>query len=269
METEVYRQFYEAEKDHWWFKGMRYLCAKVVGKYRGDEERGCILDIGCGTGELTKSLEVFGSVFGADYSPDALSFCKKRGISRLIRTSAERTGFRDSSFSLIVAFGLIEHLNDDGLFLSEMRRILKDRGHLVILTSAFQFLWSSHDDIVHHKRRYSRDGLKKMMEEQGFRVNKISYVNSFLFPAIAVTRFFQRRFDSRARSEKGFLGIARPPALFNSIFYKILQAEAKILNYTDLPFGVGIVSVGEKRLVGGVKEDHVIHKSRCRPKFAA
>ncbi|MFH0771916.1 MAG: class I SAM-dependent methyltransferase [Candidatus Omnitrophota bacterium] len=249
MEPEVYQQFYELEKDHWWFRGMRYLCKKVIETYCKDEECEHILDIGCGTGELTKSLEIFGNVFGADSSADALAFCKKRGLYRLVRTSAECTGFKDNFFSLIVAFGLIEHLNDDKLFLAEMRRILKDHGHLIILTSAFQFLWSSHDEIVHHKRRYTRGGLKKMMEGEGFRVNKISYINSFLFPAIAAVRFFQRRFDSLNRSRENFLGITNVPPLINSFFYKILQAEAKILNYTDLPFGVGIISVGEKKSV--------------------
>lgn len=228
---------------------MRYLCTRIIDRYCKDGGCGRILDIGCGTGELTKSLEIFGDVFGADYSPDALAFCKKRGISRLIRISAERTGLKSNSFSLIVAFGLIEHLDEDRLFLAEMRRILKEGGHLVILTSAFQFLWSSHDEMVHHKRRYTRGSLKKMMEKEGFRVNKISYVNSFLFPAITTVRFFQRCFDSRNRPGENFLGITKVSPLANAIFYKILQTETKILNYIDLPFGVGIVSVGEKRSV--------------------
>jgi len=77
MEPDIYRQWYEFEKDHWWTKGMRYLCESVISKYCGSGKKNEILDIGCGTGELTKTLGAFGRVTGADLSSEALGFCRK------------------------------------------------------------------------------------------------------------------------------------------------------------------------------------------------
>jgi ubiquinone/menaquinone biosynthesis C-methylase UbiE len=247
MEADIYRQFYEFEKDHWWSKGMRHLCASAVNRYHIPDISHRILDIGCGTGEMTRSLNALGKTYGADIADEAIAFCRKRGIKRLIRTSAQTAGLKDGVFSTVVAFCLIEHIDDDAAFLKEMSRIMERKGHIVILTSAFSFLWSEHDELAHHKRRYRLGQLKALMQENGFIVKKASYVNSFLFPVIAVIRMMQRFFRIHTSSEKKFvLDFVKLPRLINSLFYALLVAESNIMKYIDLPVGVGILCIGQK-----------------------
>ena len=247
MESDIYKQFYEFEKDHWWSKGMRYLCNSMIARYHGIKTGDYILDIGCGTGEMTRSLGDIGVTFGADCSSEAIDFCKKRGIDRLVRTTAEDAAFKDSSFSVVVAFCMIEHIEDDKLFLKRMNSILKHGGYLIVLTSAFQFLWSAHDDLAHHKRRYTACQVGRIMRESGFRVNKLSYVNCILFLPILIVRLFQRCFNIQPKLEKRFLlDIVKIPNFINNALYLLLKVETILLNYIDFPFGVGIIGIGQK-----------------------
>lgn len=248
MEKDVYRQWHEYERDHWWTKGMRYLSKQVIAKDHDNSRDGYILDIGCGTGELTKELSLFGGVIGADFSREALDFCRDRGIKTLVRTSAQKTGFRNNTFSLIVAFCLIEHLEDDRAFLKEMHRILKTDGKLIVLTSAFHFLWSQLDELAHHKRRYTKKELNDIMKESNFHVTKISYANFLLFGPIALVRIFQKLFRVKTQvGNKFVLDVVYTPRFLKNILYKILQIEANMLKYINFPFGVSLLCVGQKK----------------------
>lgn len=72
-----------------------------------------------------------------------------------------------------------------------LRDQLKSNGYALFTVPAHQWLWSHHDEINHHKRRYSRKTLKAALEEVGFHVEKISYYNMWLFPLAVIVRFFK------------------------------------------------------------------------------
>ena len=246
MNKSVYQQFYELERDHWWFKGMRNMCLRMITQYVPNKSEHRILDVGCGTGELTRALVSFGVVTGADSSDEALIFCRRRGLNKLVKTSAECTPFGDNTFSLIIAFGLIEHLNNDQLFLKEMYRVLQPGGSLIILTSAFNFLWSEHDVVVHHKRRYRISELKIKFNSAGYKIRKISYVNFMLFHFAVIRRILSlfKVFNNRA-----YLGtpyVFRLNRLVNSFLYKVLNFETMLLTKINFTYGIGILCVVQK-----------------------
>jgi len=114
------------------------------------------LDVGCGTGFWTKELETFGQMCGLDVAPEALHFSRKRGINRLVRGTTEYLPFRAESYELITATGVIEHLCDEEGFVHDLYRVCKSEGYILLLTSAYEFLWSRHDEIAQHKRRYTK-----------------------------------------------------------------------------------------------------------------
>ena len=246
MRLTVYKQLFEFENNHWWVKGIRDLCITMLSKYCSGNHK-YILDIGCGTGELSRPLERLGCVFSADSSVLALDFCKRRSLQRLIRTSAEHPGFKNNSFSVVVAASLIEHLEKDELFFEEMHRVLKKNGYLIILTSAFQFLWSRHDELSHHKRRYRLRFINELMRRNQFSIKKISYTNCFLFPAILLVRVLQKYFTFRGDSNRIFLlKSVRGQGSLNNIFYHILRVESQILKHINFPYGVNILCIGQK-----------------------
>lgn len=249
VETSVYKQFYELEQEHWWFAGMRTICRdllkRVVGANDGDRTLTC-LDVGCGTGLWTKELESFGQVCALDVAPEALAFCRERGINRLVHATAENLPFKSHSFNLMTAVGVIEHLDDDKQFLAELLRVCRPGGHVLLLTSAYELLWSRHDEIVHHKRRYTNADLRRLLITSGFQVIQNSYVNTFLFPPILAIRLIQRLSSVSGASQNRTPDVVKPASLVNGILYSILWFEAKLMNFISFPFGVGLLTIIRK-----------------------
>jgi ubiquinone/menaquinone biosynthesis C-methylase UbiE len=252
MEKGVYQQFYELEEDHWWFAGMRTICRDllkrlIVGNY-DDRVLRC-LDVGCGTGRWTKELEFFGQVYALDVAPEALDFCRKRGIHRLLHATAENLPFKSRTFSLITAIGVIEHLDDDKHFLEELLRVCRPGGYVLLLTSAYNLLWSRHDEIVHHKRRYTNAALSGRLITSGFKVVQSSYVNTVLFPPILAVRLIQRLSGASAASRNRSPDVFKPASLINGILYSFLWFEAKLMKFIGLPFGVGLLTITRRPVV--------------------
>jgi SAM-dependent methyltransferase len=260
MEQSVYQQFYEIEKDHWWFIGMRKICRSLL-ENTSDYSKirsGRCLDVGCGTGLWTRELAFpDGSACGLDFSEDALAFCQQRGLKKLVRASGVSLPFLSSSHQAISALGVVEHLEDDRSFLVELSRVCSPGGYVLILTSAYNFLWSRHDDIVHHKRRYTKKDLKKLVDSAGLDPVRVSYVNTFLFGPIILFRFFQKILGLDEKGEKADHGspdLFVPLSTVNAVLTFILWLEAKLLGFINLPFGVGIVVLARKPHILGSSE---------------
>jgi len=248
VETSVYQQFYELEQEHWWFAGMRILCLTLLKRLQignGGEGTRC-LDVGCGSGLWTKELEAFGHVCGLDMAPEALHFCRRRGIHRLVRATADRLPFRSESYGLITAIGVIEHLGDEKDFLSELYRVCRPGGYVLLVTSAYDFLWSRHDEIVHHKRRYTGGQFVQLLVSSGFKVVRKSYANMFLFPPILAIRLGQRLWGGQTIPETGSPDVFLVAPVVNKLLYWILWTEAKLLNFVTFPFGVGLFAIAQK-----------------------
>jgi len=109
----------------------RYGFAKAFIK--GDN----VLDVACGGGHgsFIISCNSGSLVCGLDISKKAISFAKANFQNQNLRFcqgDVYKTGFADSSFSSIVSIETIEHLSDHDMFLSELKRVLKKDGVLVI-----------------------------------------------------------------------------------------------------------------------------------------
>jgi len=247
MEQAVYRQFYEIERSHWWFVGMREICSTLLKQVRGSCEIKSLrsLDVGCGTGLWTAELEQGGRVCGLDYSAEALRFCQKRGLKNLIRATGTSMPFIKDSYDTITALGVIEHLEDDKGFLAEVFRVCAPSGYVLLLTSSYEFLWSRHDEIVHHKRRYTCRQLQSLLAASGFETVRISYVNTILFIPILITRLIQR-FLSEKEETEGSPDLFVPPRILNRILFRVLWLEARLMSICSYPFGVGIVVLARK-----------------------
>ena len=252
MKTEVYDQINELEKDHWWYKGMFALSRDQLEKYVFRSPAGSgkctILDIGCGTGYWTEELLGRGIVIAADNSRKALAICRRRGLNNLIECSADALPISSESCDLITALGVIEHLDDDRGLAREMQRALQPGGYGVILTSAYMFLWSEHDDVAYHKRRYTAAEMKDIMRRAGLEVVKLSYVNFFMFLPVMLIRLARSIKFSKDRPSAGSRSpdLYMPPLLVNKALYSLLRIESKILKYTDLPFGISLFMVVKK-----------------------
>jgi len=247
MQAHTYSIMNEVEKGHWWFVGRR----RIIGSFlegvarklsaNSGEEAIRILDVGCGTGANLEMLSEFGEAEGVDVSAEALSFCRARGLDNVKQGAAETLPYADGSFDLVTGLDVVEHLDDDLAGLGEMHRVLRREGRALLFVPAFMFLWGVQDDISHHRRRYTLDGLKRVVKQAGFEVERATYVNITFFAPILLGRLLMRVTGFRPASENnitiGFL---------NGVLGKIFGAESWALRHASFPFGVSIICVARK-----------------------
>jgi SAM-dependent methyltransferase len=241
MEEIAYRQHRELEEAHWWFVGMRAIYAKQLAALRLSPTSR-ILDVGCGTGGTLELLQRHGSTWAVDASPTAAAFVKQRGFTRIAVGSATDLPYPDGTFDVVTAFGVIEHVERDERMLEEMLRVTRSGGHTLVLTSAHEWLWSVHDERVHHVRRYKRSELGERFTRAGWTIEQLTYVNAGLLPPIAAVRFVQRLLpESKSGEHSGMSGFAIPPAPINRALAALLSLEGSFLRRADLPMGVGLL----------------------------
>jgi SAM-dependent methyltransferase len=250
MQQHTYAILRRVEESHWWFAGRRSIIKSFLARLVSDlKSRSAgsgqsplnILDVGCGTGANLEMLSEFGEAEGVDVSPDALSFCRARGLQKVKEGEAERLPYEDNAFDIVTGLDVVEHLDNDLAGLREMRRVLRRDGHALLFVPAFMFLWGVQDDISHHRRRYTLAGLKQVVRQAGFEVERASYVNISFFAPILLGRVLMRVTGFRPESENnitiGFL---------NGLLGRVFGAESLALRYLNFPFGVSIICVARK-----------------------
>jgi len=243
MIIEEYQKMYELEEKHWWFKGKR----KIVFNWLVDlQHQHKILDVGCGTGiNLIYLKRRANFVIGIDSSKEAIDFCKLRGHKTLCQADILSLPLKDNSIDIILALDVLEHIDNDELAISELHRVLKPKGKLFITVPAFKFLWSKHDEIHHHYRRYTKIELVNKIKKYNFSIPKSSYTNMFIFPIVFAVRGYKNvivklRKDNTYQYSSDLVEVGY---LINQILTYLYTIEAKILKIINLPFGTSLFCI--------------------------
>lgn len=240
MNSEEYERMYRLEDSYWWFVGRHNLVLTFLRRIYGNRGDLTILDVGCGTGAMSGKLAEWGEVVSADFSPLALAFSRRRSLTRLCASDAMRLPFRDSSFDLVVALDILEHVADDSAALAEIHRVLKPGGRVIATVPAYKFLWSGHDEALMHYRRYVAREVRDQFIAAHLRIEKLSYAMALLFPIVWVVRRLSR-LGSRQTSSL----VAVPP-LVNRILISILTGENALIRRLRLPFGVTVFCLAQR-----------------------
>jgi SAM-dependent methyltransferase len=244
MDAAFYRAYFELEGRHWWFLGRRKLFLRILEERFPPGARPIdVLDFGCGTGAFLEHLDRLGRVSAVDADPRAVAFCHARGRAEVqLAPPGAPLPFADEAFDLVTTLDVLEHIDDDVATLSELRRVLRPGGLLLVAVPAFMFLWGKQDEVSQHRRRYTARTLRRALAEAGFAVTRTSYFNTVLFPPIAIVRLGRRVFWRPGARQSDFeLG----PARLNGVLGAVFGAEAGIVARRDLPFGVSLLALAE------------------------
>jgi SAM-dependent methyltransferase len=244
MEVAEYEKMYKFEEGYWWWIGKREIVKGIINRLNTDIRT--ILDAGCGTGLNLNYLKHYGNVIGLDFSKEALNFCKLRAGTNLIQADAEKVPFKGDTFDLIIALDLLEHLDDRDV-LKEFHRVLNPNAYLIVTVPAFTFLWSKHDEALHHKRRYNKEQLEGILKQNGFILKKITYWNFFLFLPIVMMRLITKQQEVKTDVEA-------LPNIVNMVFVSVLRIESHLITHgVNLPFGTSLLCISKKRGENEVK----------------
>ena len=241
MNTEEYACMRAVEDSHWWYRGLYALVRRALDRHGPHAAR--IVDIGCGTGGMASRLSHGALCAALDYSPDALAFCRQRGMVRLLRSDAAHLPLAAASADAALVLDVLYHKNvpNPGQVLREVRRVLAPGGVLVVNVPAYQWLYSSHDVAVHTGRRFTRGEIDGLLRDAGFEVIESTYWNTALFPAICAVRLLRRWISPGASDVK-----AGSP-LVNGVLGGLLALERACMGWFPLPFGVSIFVAARRR----------------------
>lgn len=253
MKHEYYREYYELERRHWWFTAREAIICGYISKMQSNGQLPTdnlkILNVGCGPGRSSQYLSQFGEVTSIEYDKHCCEFASELTGLNIMHGSITELQFDDNSFDFVCAFDVIEHVEDDALAVSELVRVAKSGANVLITVPAMPSLWSHHDVINFHFRRYRMNEIQKLFSKHDGRSLYSSYFNFFLFPPIFVFRTISNMLKSgEKRKGSGSDFEAFKPGLLNSILYWVMRPEGWLMNAgCRFPFGVSILYSWKKK----------------------
>lgn len=238
MEREAYDAIAVGDARHWWFVGRRAVLEEVIRRFARPPAGGRILDMGCASGGNLEMLSRFGSVTGIEHDETARAAARARGIAEIHPGSLpDGIGAVGGEFDLIALFDVLEHIEADTASLRTLGERLTPGGRIVLSVPAIPWLWSRHDEIHHHFRRYTKRSLQSTIEKAGLRCHAIGWLNSLLFPAAMIQRLILRLTGWGARLER------MPPAWLNRGLREVFSAERHLIGRLPMPIGLSLWAV--------------------------
>jgi SAM-dependent methyltransferase len=211
----------ECVDEHWYYHSK----AAAVHRYLAGTEGDRILDVGAGSGFFTKYL--------LEHSSASTGICVDRGYPRdweeawfgkplLFRRSCDSV-----EADLVLFMDVLEHVDDDAAFLSEYVAKAAAGARFLVTVPAFQWLWSSHDVFLEHRRRYHIRQLEKTVTNAGLRIVRCSYYFGLVLPLAAIVRLTERVTKSAGREARSQL--KQHSWLTNSLLISLCHAELPVL----------------------------------------
>lgn len=242
MDRRVYDRMAEHDSTHWWYRARRDILADYLTREGRLPEKARILEIGCGTGHNLPMLAAFGDVDAIEIDPAARAIAGQR-LGKPVGDAPlpELPGVPRGHYDLIAVLDVVEHIEDDVAALAAMRECLAPGGKILIAVPAHQWMWSAHDVVNHHHRRYSKKTLLAAIRKAGLMERGLTYFNSLLFPLAAAARV-AGRLTGRDDSDD-----SPPAAPLNAVFERIFRMERHLVGRVPMPTGVSILTLAEPR----------------------
>ena len=238
MERIVYDRMAEIDQLHWWYRARREILSDLIRRKIALPADARILEVGCGTGHNLDMLKTFGRVDAIEVDLAARAIAATRlGHEVLDAPLPALTGVPDAAYDLIAILDVIEHIDEDRAGLESLAKKLRPGGRILITVPAFPWMWSAHDVVNHHKRRYTRRTLRALVAGAGLKLEMLSWFNSLLFPLAAASRLAGRLTGKQDSDDR------LPPRPVNSLFEWVFGLERYAIGRLPFPPGVSLVAI--------------------------
>ena len=245
MDRHLLDEYRRLELEHWWFRIRAGILADGMDVVCRGRQGLRILNVGAATGRSTEILQPYGKVDSVEYDEPCYLFSRDVLKLDIIQASVTDLPFPDESYDIVCCFDVIEHVEDDRRAVSELVRVCRPGGSVFVTVPAYMSLWSDHDRVNQHFRRYVKGGLCALFSGHQGGTTRTTYFNSLLFPPIWFVRSLQRLLpgkEGEARPDNEFMQNAVTDKLFGAVF----GIERRLLRHFDFPFGVSLMTVWRK-----------------------
>lgn len=243
MKESFAREYADLEEWHWWFEGRRRIVESVLSQHIRPGASPDILSVGCGPATGLRWLIPFaepgGTVTGLDPNPGC-GASVPAGI-HFVAGQLETPPLPPSSFDVVLALDVLEHLDDDDTGLEQIMRLLRPGGLLVITVPALPSLWGGQDIVSEHRRRYTRRQFRALLTRHRLAYATITYFNTMLFAPAAGIRILRRITGTANRARSDFEG--SKPGMINSMLREIFGFERHLVGRVPLPIGLSLMAV--------------------------
>lgn len=243
----------ELEDQRFWCRSRNRIPTDLILRYGHVGETATpreFLDIGCGTGFFLRGLAAASNLrlTGSEVLLNSLKYAATHlPQAEFIQLDARTIPFSDR-FDIIGAFDVLEHIDDDRAVMVSTANALTDEGVFVVSVPQYMFLWSPLDDLVRHKRRYTRRELTGKLRDAGF---DIVYATSFvflLFPVVVSARLLDRGRAADQDEKAEFDKRVRFPGFPNHLFDTVMRVDEFLIRLgLSLPMGGSLIVVAHKR----------------------
>jgi SAM-dependent methyltransferase len=244
FDPDLFEPLAQVEPRSFWFRARNRLIVSAFRRHFPNARS--FLEVGCGSGVVLEALrEALPGVrlVGSDLYSEALDIARRRldGVE-LVELDARALPF-DEEFDVVGAFDVVEHIDEDELVLSQLHRAVRRGGGALVLVPQHRWLWSEHDRVAEHRRRYARRELVEKMRRVGFDVVETTSFVASLLPVMIASRIADR-LRNRSYDPVACLD----PGPFNTVFERMLDGERRLIERgVSLPFGGSLMLVGRRR----------------------
>jgi 2-polyprenyl-3-methyl-5-hydroxy-6-metoxy-1,4-benzoquinol methylase len=231
-----YRDLYE---HHWWWRAREKYIFDTLRAQQPPQGWKQILDVGCGDGLFFDRLSQLGEVEGVEPAEAIVSKTGKHR-SRIYIGPFDVSFQPAKRFSLILFLDVLEHVPDPAAALRHALALLAPGGAILITVPAFNLLWTNHDAINDHLRRYTKASFRTLARPTGLEIQMERYFFHWMFPAKLATRVAERTLRLPAKPS------AVPSRWINGLFYWLSRLEQKTWGALPVPLGSSLMVLGRK-----------------------
>jgi SAM-dependent methyltransferase len=237
----------QVEDVSFWCRSRNRLIGSLVTRYNGSQPAR-MLELGCGIGGVLTELATHENLTltGSEIYLHGLRYARAR-LPRVefIQLDATTMAFSEA-FEIIGAFDVLEHIDADETAMARIHDALTPNGLFLVTVPQYPSMWSRLDELVRHKRRYTRAELTSKLAASGFDVLFVTSFVCVLFPLMLASRLKTRRLRSEDES-KQFQDEVQLPGPLNAVFDRVMRIdEAAVRAGWSLPFGGTLAAVARK-----------------------
>jgi SAM-dependent methyltransferase len=249
MNPDEYAKLDRIDRTHWFYRGKRAIVEHWIDRSAALGPGDLLVDVGCGTGvflaEMAARRRV--RVLGIDDHAESIALTRPRVEAlggAVLEGGFDGLPVGDASAAVVTALDVIEHVDDDRAALGELARICRPGGLVVLTVPALDWLWSDWDEALHHRRRYDRAGLLRLLLRPELELVHCGYFNTVALPAIAAVRTLRKL---RPPAPGALRAEDRVPAgWLNALLFRLLVVPARSRMLGRVP-GVSLLAVLRRR----------------------